>query len=199
MLRVLAGGSAEAVDAYRAPAFDLTFHPLRPGFAHEAVTLALDARRAEAVERGAAAEGLPTPLWTGLVIESERALQAVARDAGINATTLGNSLNGAAARTTAGLAVQRSRRLGRYALALQRCGPRNAHPPCQRLTIAVPQHTLTAWELAAGLERTTVEPWATAHLETLPEGRHHWESAAAQAGQTLGEWIALQAARRSSN
>jgi len=197
-LRVLAGGSPEAVDSYRAATFDLAVHPMRPGLAHEAVTLTLDARLAAAVERGAAVEGLPTPLWAGLAIESERALRARAHDTGLAATALERALD-AAADATGCLAAGRGRRLVRYGLALRGRGPREMGPPCRRLTIAVPQHTLTAWELAATLEGQAVDGWAAASLEALPAGRPRWEYAAALAGQTLAEWVAVQAARRSSS
>lgn len=196
---VLAGGSPEAVDAYHPTAFDLTVHPLRPGFAHAAVTLTLDAKLAEAVEAAAAADGLPTPLWAGLAIESERAVRALAQATGIDTAALEQTLAAAAVHTAETLAGQRGRRLARYALALRTCGARKPERPRKRLTVAVALHTLTAWELAAAVERQSVGDWAAARLASLPTGRARWESAAAQAGQTLGEWIAVQAARRSSD
>jgi hypothetical protein len=196
---VLTGGLPEAVDAYHPTAFDLTVHPLRPGLAHAAVTLTLDAKLAEAVEGGAAVDGLPTPLWAGLAIESERAVRALAQGTGIDTTALERTLAAAAVHTAHTLVAQRGRRLARYALALRTCGARETERPRQRLTVAVPQHTLTAWELAAAVERQSVVDWAVARLASLPAGRARWESAAAQAGQTLGEWIAVQAARRSSD
>ncbi len=198
-LRVLAGGSSAAVDAYRAAGFDLSVHPLRPGFAHQSVTLTLGARLAEDVERNAAAGGLPTPLWAGLAIESERALRALATDTGIDPVALERALDAAAVHATDLLAAQRGRRLARYALALRSCGPRATEPSRKRLVIAVPQHTLAAWELAAAREQQTMDCWAAARLERAPAGGVRWEAAAAQAGRTLGEWIAVQAARRSSN
>jgi hypothetical protein len=198
-LRVLAGGSAETVEAYRAARFDFAVHPLRPGIAHDGVTMRLDSALAGAVERAAASEGLPTPLWAALVIESERALKVLARDAGIDATALEQALNVAALRPPDPLPAQRGRRLVRYALALRDPEPRGAHSPRPRLTVAVPHHTFVAWELAAASEQESLADWAEAHLTRLPAQRARWESAAAQAGQTLGEWMALQAARRASD
>lgn len=197
-LRVLAGGPAEVVDAYRAAPFDLAVHPLRPGMAHEAVTLTLDLALGDAVERAAADEGLPTPLWAALVIESERALQALAHDVGVEEEAVEQALNLAAAESPDEPSVQRGRRLIRYALALRTPRPRSARSPCGRLKLPVPQHTFIAWESAAAAARLTVADWAAARLVRVPAGRARWESAAARAGQTLGEWIAVQAARRAS-
>jgi hypothetical protein len=198
-LRVLEGGSPQAVDAYRGSAFDLTVHPLRPGFAHEAVELTVDAELAEAVERAAATEGLPTMLWAALAIESERALHAHPREAMIAVSAIEDKLDAAARATTSTAAAPRGRRLTRYALALRRGTVRAAGTPQRRLTLAVPHHTVIAWELAAVDAQQALGGWARARLARLPAGRPRWEAAAALAGQTLGEWIAVQAARRSSD
>jgi hypothetical protein len=198
-LRVLAGGSAETVEAYRPGPFELAVNPVRPGIAHDCLKLTLDPALAAGVERAAAAEGLPTPLWVLLVIESERALLALSRDTGIDAALLEASLNGAAMHPLGALPAQRSRRLVRYALALSDRGPRAVESPRSRVTVAVPHHTFVAWELAAASEGQALPDWATAHLTRLPPQRPLWEAAAAQAGQTLAEWIACQAARRASD
>lgn len=198
-LRLLQGQALPEVDVYRPAQFDLEVHPLRPGLAHESVQLVLDPRWADAVERAAAADGLPTSLWAGIAIESERALSVLARDTNSDTAALASSLDNAAVQPYARLAHQRGRRLVRYALALRVPAPREPEQAQQPLTVPVAQHSLIAWELAAGVHGEPVEQWAAKTVARLPRKRGSWESAAAFAGQTLGEWVAAQAARRSSD
>lgn len=198
-LRVLQGQAVPELDVYRPARFDLEVHPLRPGFAHESVQLVLEPRLADVVERAAAADGLPTSLWAGIAIESERVLSAVARDATSDSAVLARFLDDAALQRHDGLAHQRGRRLVRYALALRGPAPREPEQASQPLIVPVAQHSLIAWELAAGAEGEAVEQWAAKLIARLPTKRGCWESAAALAGQTLGEWITAQAARRSSD
>lgn len=199
LLRILEGGSTQTVDAYRPSQFDLGVHPVRPGVAHDGLTLALDSALASGVERAAAGEGLPTPLWAALVIESERALHTLARDTATDTRILERALEDSALCAFDVLPALRGRRLVRYALALCDLRPRATRTPQRQLTLAVPHHTLVAWELAATAEQQALTQWAEGHLRRLPSDRARWESAAAKAGQTIGEWIAVQAARRSSD
>jgi len=198
-LRVLAGDSTPDVDVYRPAPFDLAVQPLRPAIAHESLALVLEPRLGDAVERVAAMDGLPTPLWAGLTIESERALIMFASAANTDPTALAAVLDDVARQHYNGLANQRGRRLVRYALALRECTPREPVRAQTPLNVTVAHHTLIAWELAAAGHRRRVEHWATGCLSRLPAGRRLWESAAAMGGQTLGEGIGAQAARRSSD
>jgi hypothetical protein len=75
---------------------------------------------------------------------------------------------------------------------------REARPVQRSLRVITAQHSIIAWELAATEEDQTVEEWAVDVLSELPPGRQLWEAASAIAGLTLGEWVAVQAARRSS-
>ena len=197
-LRVLAGGGTPDVDVYRPASFDLAVQPLRPGVAHESLPLFLEPRLADAVERAAAADGLPTSLWAGIAIESERALITLASAVTTDPAALAGILDDAARERHDGLANQRGRRVVRYALALRDCAPRAPVRGQSPLNVAVAHHTLIAWELAAAADGQSVDRWADACLSRLPVGRGRWESAAALVGQTVGEWIGAQAARCSS-
>jgi hypothetical protein len=196
---VLAGEAMTDIDAYRAAPFDLAIQPLRPGMAHDSLALVLEPSLADAVERSAAADGLPTPLWAAITIESERALIALARATDTDPSSLAGGLDCAASRSPSTLANQRGRRLVRYGLVVRDPAPREPRLANSPLNVIVAHHTVIAWELAAAAEGWTVRDWATVALSRLPPGRGRWESAAVLAGQTLGEWIAVQAARRSSD
>lgn len=198
-LQVLPAQAVPEIDVYRPAPFDLDLHPLRPGLSHESVQLVLEPRLADGVERAAAADGLPTSLWAGIAIESERALGVLARDTNSETAALASFLDDAAFQRYDGLVHQRGRRLVRYALAVRGPAPREREQAQRPLIVPVAQHSLIAWELAAGAEGETVEQWAAKTVARLPANRGRWESAAALAGQTLGEWIAAQAARRSSD
>jgi hypothetical protein len=198
-LRVLAGGPVEGVDVYRARPFDLDAQPLRPGVAHDELVIVLDERLAEAVERAAAADGLPTSFWASIVIESERALTTVSDDLGFDNDTLAKGLDAAACRPRFASPAYRGRRLVRYALALRHRAPRRATLPKLRLSLAVAQHTLIAWELTAQTESRLVADWARDRVAATPGRRALWEAAAAESGQTLAEWVGVQAARRVSD
>jgi hypothetical protein len=64
--------------------------------------------------------------------------------------------------------------------------------------LPVPYHSASAWRLAASAAAESVDLWSETLLAALPRHRSLWEAAAAEVGQTLGEWITVQAARRSS-
>jgi hypothetical protein len=199
MLRAIASDAVPDINVYRPAQFDLDVQPLRPGVAHESIELVLEPGLADAVEEAAAADGLPTSLWAAIAIESERALRALASTTAATPAALMRMLDDTARHREGGLAHQRGRRLVRYALALDARAPRARGPAQSRLMVAVAQHTLIAWELAAAGGGELVERWATQTLGRLPAGRGSWESAAALVGQTLGEWVAAQAARLSSD
>ncbi len=198
-LCVLAGEGVPDIDVYCPAPFDLAVQPLRPGVAHESLALVLDPRLADAVEWAAAADGLPTSLWAGIAIESERALITLATAINADPTALATVLDDAARQRPDGLAHHRGRRLVRYALALRDCSPREPVRAQSPLNISVAQDALIAWELAGAALGQCAEQWAAVCLSRLPGARGRWESAAALVGQTVGEWVATQAARRSSD
>jgi len=198
ILRLIEGGPARFIDAYDPAPFELDLDQLRPGLAHEPLMLVLDDAIARLAESRAAADGLATPLWSVLAVESERALRDAAAAIGWQPGELADQLDGTAAAGGTPGVVQRRRRLGRYAMALRQSERRQCAPASSRLLLAVPYHSLLAWELAAMAEGESTEAWAINRLEALPTGRGWWEAAAATDGQTLAEWIGLQAARLSS-
>lgn len=175
--------------------FDLSATPLRPGIGHEELVLSLDVAVVQRVEELASAAGLPAGAWAGVVIEAERALSAVGSEDG---STLAEVLDLVAAREPMVLLAQRHRRLVRYGLALRSASPRPAETVRESLQVVAAQQSVIAWELAAAAADQTVERWAVEMLLALPAGRELWEAASAIAGISLGEWVAVQAARRSS-
>jgi hypothetical protein len=197
-LRVLEGGTVHSVEAYRAAPFDLAVHPMRPGIAHDEVTLVLGPELALTIEQAAARDGAPTPLWASVAIESERALVALAQIGRAGRAALETSLDTAAVPTSSVVLV-RGGRVASYAKAVRIRAPRAAAVGRSTLVVPVPHHTRLAWELAARVEGESLSEWAAALLAAAPLGRLSWEAAAAEAGQTLGEWVAVQAARRMSD
>lgn len=185
----------ERVDGPPRRPFDLAATPLRPGVAHEELALVLDAALADRVEQRAVATGLPAPVWAGMVIESQRALAAAAPG---HEEELSRVLDDLAAQQPDGLLAQRSRRLVRYGLALRAGSARPAQPARRSLRVVTTQQSMIAWELAAAASGQIPARWAVDILAGLPTGREMWEAASAIAGLMLGEWVAVQAARRSS-
>lgn len=198
-LRLLQGGDEHAVGAYAPIAFDLRVHPMRPGLAHETLMVSLEAPVAAAIAETASAEALPCGLWAGIAIESERALRAAADAHRVGPETLKRQLDAWSMSAGRSLPGAHGRRLQAYARAIRHGVP--ALPSAvaeESLAVTVAYHSLLAWDRQAASEDTDTASWAQALLAVGPVGRPSWEAAAAQAGQTLGEWVALQAARRAS-
>jgi hypothetical protein len=196
ILQVLEGGGDQVVEPYTSVQFDLRVHALRPGVAHERLEVALDRDTVSAVEAAASADGVPSELWAVIAVESERALRTAAAATGVARNRLEAALNDAAAHPLTVTAAGHGRRLAGYARALRRGDANTPTGAARGLTIIVAYHTLFAWELEAAHTGASVESWAAALLAVMPQGRLQWEAAAAEAGQTLGEWVALQATRR---
>lgn len=194
-LTVLAGGNSDDLEAFASGRFALVQQPTRPGLAYEPVTLVLDAETAQAAGAQAAVEGLPVEPWAALVIESERALRAVA---GRSPDMLAEVLDRVAREPVLPAVSFRRTRLASYAAALDTAGSAVSPATPRSLVLPVPYHSRTAWELAAVAAGLPVAVWATGLLQLRPHGRTRWEVAAAKRGQTLGEWVAAQAARASN-
>jgi hypothetical protein len=199
-LRLLQGGDEPGVEAYAPVAFDLRMHPMRPGLAHEHLALTLKAPIAEAVAEAAHAEALPRGLWAGIAIESERALRVSAANHGVRVAHLQRCLDALSVQAGCPLPGGHGRRLLAYARAI-RCGVTGLPDRLaeESLAVTVAYHTLLAWDREATSEHMDTRSWAQAVLAAVPVGRASWEAAAAQSGQTLAEWVALQAARRASS
>ena len=197
-LRLLEGGENVAVDSYTPAGFELRVQPMRPGMAHERLNLVLDPERARAVAGAAEADGVPVELWAGITIESERALRATSQDFGVDRKEL-EALLATAAKEHVPIVLAHGRRLAAYSRALRRQSLGAASGMQVTMTALVPYHSLVAWETQAGRAGERLEVWASGLLDAIPSGRVIWEATAAQRGQTLGEWIVVQAARRASS
>jgi hypothetical protein len=198
-LRLVSAAPDPPPAAYGPAPFDLALQPTRPGTAYEPLVLEPSPDRLEAVQRLAAAEGLPSGAWATLVIESERAISLAAKLLGLSAPDLATAVDGAA---TASCCAQIPRgpggRLAAYARALRRAQARHAAERTTNLLVPVPYNLLVAWSRAATGTGQQPHDWAVAALSTLPRGRVSWEAAAAETGSTLCEWVFSQAASRCS-
>lgn len=164
--------------------FALDDRAQRPGTAHEIVELDLAPTPTVIVRELASLDGLPVGLWAAIAVESERARVATGADIA--------ALDAAASRT--GPRAPFPTRLTAYAAALRAASSR----PAERARIAMPvaYHTVLAWSLAA---EGSMLAWICAQLEAVPRRRHLWEAAAAERGQTLGEWVALAATQTAAS
>jgi hypothetical protein len=161
----------------------------RPGLAHEDVALDLDQALAERCAGAAALEGLPTPLWAVIAIESERALRLTCADTDLAAAA--TRLHALARTGRHGSAE--GTRLGAWAAAL-RLAHRTSPEVDRPLRLLVPYHTLLSWRSAASDAELGLQEWAIRILADPPSGRGPWEAAAAEQASTLAEWIALHRA-----
>lgn len=186
-LRLIAGESRPVRGAQGPMRLDMRSR--RPGLAHEELDLVLDSSAAGRLAGEATSDGLPSPLWAVIAIESERALCAAAPTDWAR-RELCRRLDSAARLSV--LEPRRDTRLDAYAAAL-RHSPAPAHYAgvTTRLTLLVPYHTLLAWEVAADHDGIPLLDWAHSQLVAVGPGRPLWEAAAAESGQTLGEWVAL--------
>ncbi len=189
-LRLIDGGGQEVHG--RCVPLRLGSRSRRPGVAHEELELRLGSCACAAFAN-AAHDRLPLPLWALIAIESERALHAAAPSE-LARSELAARLDWVARMPPSD--APRETRLRAWAVAL-RCPPdppRDATPtPGVVLELIVPYHTLLAWELAADRTGAPLLEWARFRLASASRGRALWEAAAAEAGCTLGEWIALSA------
>jgi hypothetical protein len=188
--------------AFELPPLNLRRRATRPGASHLEISFASPASLTKAVRRIASEEGLPTEVWVGMAIESERAVEA-ARQAD-KGEELRGYLDDLAA-TPATPVPGGAGRLGEFARALRALGrdPRQGVGEvagrgggAELLTAKVPYQALTAWRRAAIEASEAFDAWAVGRLGRLPRRRLIWEAKAAEEGATLAEWVLLYAARR---
>lgn len=197
-LQVLQGGGDDVVEAFTPAPFVFARQPLRPGVAHEPLCLAFDPALLKLIERTAALEGMPAEQWAAISIESERVLRIAAEATGQPTIQLEQGLAATAVRPNASVISHQGRRLNGYARALRRLAPRGQLDLAGELRLPVPYHSLLAWELEAIGARMSLGEWVADLLSGPPKGRVIWEAAAAETGELLGSWVALQAARLAS-
>jgi hypothetical protein len=79
-------------------------------------------------------------------------------------------------------------RLAAWASALRRADSRSEPLEDAAIRLLVPYHTVVAWRQQARSLSCSVAGWAREVLLSGPRGRHLWEAAAAERGQTMPEW-----------
>ena len=65
----------------------------------------------------------------------------------------------------------------------------------REVTILLPDSLAAGWSTAANAFGQTLAVWADRMIFAAPAGVVHWEAAAANAGDSLGEWILTAALR----
>jgi hypothetical protein len=191
-LRLLAGEHS-AREEFRPDPFSLALQPQRPGELCETVRPGWTSEELVALQRHAAAAGLPLSLWLTLEVEAQRALSVAADLVGVPPAVLAAQADDAAALSSSDrIAPVAARRLAEYGAAL-RAGDKRFRVADGHLSVAldVPHTLLAAWALAAADAGKRLEEWVT--LQELPPGRHLWEAAAAEAGLQLDGWLLRQA------
>jgi hypothetical protein len=188
--------------AFELPRIDLERQPTRPGVTHTKIEFGAPAGLARQAMEIARQEGLPDPVWVGLVIESERVIRQACEDQH-QAAELRGYLD-RVARAPSSSVPGAARRLTEFGKALRGARAR----PAQRTMLApdlsgsarmaalIPYQAITAWRRDAIEKAQPFEVWAAERLRLLPRDRLLWEAAAAERGETLGEWVLLHAARR---
>lgn len=193
-------GEARASSSFRPPPYRLGERAQRPGELADLLVLELDERTLEHAGALAGAAALPLSLMVVIAAESERALREAATAADLDPAELVEALDAAAASAaTSGFDPPAARRLRAYAAALRSGGYRK---PSGRVELVVPHRLLARWNLVAQAAALTLEAWLSGLVAAATPGRERWEAEAAGQGQTLAEWIGLQAlkrARRSSS
>jgi hypothetical protein len=187
---------ADDAPAELAPArFDLRVQATRPGVAYESIRITPSPDLNAAVCQLAADEGLPPEPWAAIVIESSRSLNLASRLLGVPASRLSNELaTSAAAPESQRVPAGPGGRLLAYARCLRTAPQRTVENERSPLDVPVPYVAILAWQQAATKSEASVGEWATNLLIELPTGRVAWEASAAEAGQTLCEWVLSQAA-----
>jgi hypothetical protein len=188
--------------AFELAPIDLRRQLTRPGVTHTEVELQVGVELAEAASRVAIEEGLSIPVWIGFVVESERAVEQACSDKR-EIDELRGCLD-RMARASSPPIPGGATRLAEFGKALRNVGETPPQRSAARLDLRtaakisarVPYQVVTAWRLAAIESGQPVDAWAIDHLRRLPRGRFRWEAAAAERGETLAEWVLVQAARR---
>jgi hypothetical protein len=193
-------GEARASSSFKPPPYRLGERAQRPGELADLLVLELDERTLEHAGALASAAALPVPLMVVIAAESERALREAATAGELDLADLVEALDAAAASaSTSGFDPPPARRLRAYAAALRSGG----YPkPSGRAELVVPHRVLARWNLVAQGASLTLDAWLSGVVAGATPGRECWEAEAAGQGQTLAEWIGLQAlkrARRSSS
>lgn len=176
------------------PPFSLEAQPQRPGELAELIDVNLTPAEIARVAAAAAQAGLPLTLWLYIAVEAERALAEVASVLELEPDELIAAFDAAVQSCSPrGPRHVFTRRLDDYAGALVDTKPATLPAP-ERLSVRVPHRIAAGWAHAAAAAGRPFDCWLTTMIAAAT-GREHWEAAAAADGQTLAEWVWLQAAR----
>jgi len=196
-------GEARAASAFRPPPYRVGPRAQRPGELADVVAIRLDAPVHEHAVALAKAAALPAALVIVIAVESERALREAADASGFNPSLLATALDERADdEAPSGFDPPAIRRLRAYAAAVRSGGRTECGRACAAVELALPHRLHARWSTAAQQRGLTFDFWLNQLLGSATTGRERWEATAADAGQTLAEWTALQAlscARRSSS
>jgi hypothetical protein len=192
-LRLIASASTAEPSAFDLPPYQLSRQPTRPGVSHTEIPLKLPDAVVEAVVPLAASDGVPTAVWLGLAVESERAIAGLGLS-GPASAGLRSQLDDFAARPIDPV-MGGAQQLASFAMSL-RTAPRSGKSMGEPTSARVPYGSRTIWRLAATEAEETVDSWAARLLVQATPRRALWEAAAAERGVTLPEWILGHCARR---
>jgi hypothetical protein len=196
-------GEARAASAFQPPPYRLGPRAQRPGELADVVAVKLDAPALEHAVALAKSAALPVPLVIVIAVESELALREAADASGLNQSLLAAALDDSAAEEApSGFDPPATRRLRAYATAIRSGGRAECDSASTAAELALPHRLHARWSTAAQQSGLTLDSWLNQLLKSATAGRERWEATAADAGQTLAEWAALQAlscARRSSS
>lgn len=176
MLRALAGGR-RSVETLRIPS--LASSPVRPG--------EMPARLVVHVALPTTWTAVPVGLQVVIAVEAAHVLSRVA-----SRNTVEQCLDRLADVPLSRPAMIPVPRLTDYARQL--AAARDDGPAYRgEIELLPPSRLLTAWRLAAGVERREIKEWIVGMLSQAPTRAVQWEAAAAFEGLTLTEWALLQA------
>lgn len=192
-LRLIASAPTAEPSGFDLPPYELSRLPTRPGVSHTEIPLKLPDAVAEAAVSLAASAGLPTVVWLGLAVESERAIAGLGLSHPASAA-LRSQLDTLAAGPIDPV-MGGAQQLASFARSL-RTAPRSGKPAGEPTSAKIPYSSRSAWRLAAIEAEETLDSWAARLLGHATPRRALWEAAAAERGVALPEWILGHCARR---
>jgi hypothetical protein len=193
----LVQGEARSAPPFDPPPLLLDERTQRPGELASPVVVEVPSAlgvRLDSLARGAR---LPVPLFARIAVEAARALDELTSVLEPpDAEAVAALLDTAAEPNASGFEPPPARALRVYARALCSGGATARRGSPSDLTLIVSDRLRARWSLAAQAEGLALEAWIASKLERARGGCERWEAQAAFDGQTLGEWVMLQALRR---
>lgn len=162
------------------------------------IRIALSEPSSVQVHERASDSGLPLDLWARLAIEGSRQVERTVDLAEIERCAFAAELDERAAAARHGAISTLACGLRGYARLLRAAAP--VHFDCQpqrKLTLLIPDQLAVGWASAANAAGMAFDVWSSEMILVAPAGIVTWEAAAAEAGDSLGEWILAAALARS--